>query len=138
MEYIDGCSLEARLHKKGPLYGRTALSLLKTLSEAMVHAHSKGVFHGDLSPKNILLRNEDPFQPIICDFGLSQKGTKEADISALLTIYSFVGAQNPFPINTENPTLHSLIRDCTAGLSETPYISKAKSKNHKFRFFGKS
>ena len=138
MEYIEGDSLEERLHKGGPLHSRDALSLLKTISEAMLYAHQKGIFHGDLSPKNILLKKNDPSQPVICDFGLSQKGTKEGDISALLKIFTLAGGPNPYPIKTANPTLASLIRDCKAGLSETPYISSPKNKKRLFGFFGKS
>lgn len=138
MEYIEGDSLEERLHKGGPLHSRDALSLLKTISEAILYAHQKGIFHGDLSPKNVLLKKNDPFHPVICDFGLSQKGTKEGDISALLKIFTLAGGPNPYPINKANPTLASLIRDCKAGLSETPFIPSPKKKNRLSGFFGKS
>ena len=138
MEYIEGSSLAENLHKNGTLHSRTALSLLKTLAEAMTYAHQKGICHGDLSPKNILLRKGDPLQPVICDFGLSQKGTKEGDITSLIEIFRVAGGQNPYPIKTENPTLNSLIRDCTAGLSETPYLPSKSKKKGIFRFFRKS
>jgi|TARA_B100001971_G_C18194462_1_gene540587 serine/threonine protein kinase len=138
MEYIEGDSLEERLHKGMPLHSRDALSLLKTISEAMLYVHQKGIVHGDLSPKNILLRKGNPLHPIICDFGLAQKGTKEGDISALLKIFTIAGGTNPYPIKKVYPTLTSLIRDCKAGLSEIPYISPPKNKKRLFGFFGKS
>ena len=54
MGFVDGESLADRL-KDGPLPPREAVTLLKTIAEAIAYAHEKGIVHRDLKPGNILL-----------------------------------------------------------------------------------
>jgi serine/threonine protein kinase len=54
MEYVEGGSLDDRLGTPWP--GRDAAALLRSLAEAVQHAHEQGVIHRDLKPANILLQ----------------------------------------------------------------------------------
>jgi serine/threonine protein kinase len=46
---------------------KLAIKLVRGIAEGLRHAHSKGVFHRDLKPQNILLSND--FEPKITDWG---------------------------------------------------------------------
>ncbi|CAJ1435489.1 unnamed protein product [Effrenium voratum] len=47
----------------------TALSLLHNLLLGLQHIHSKGVFHRDVKPENILVTDE---RAVLCDFGVAE------------------------------------------------------------------
>jgi WD40 repeat protein/predicted Ser/Thr protein kinase len=69
MEFIKGVPLDdyARLH------GLTApqrLELLARVSDAVQHAHERGVIHRDLKPGNILV--DETGQPKVLDFGVAR------------------------------------------------------------------
>jgi len=73
MEYLEGQSLAELLRKGGKLPAIRALNMMLELTEAMEHAHSKGVLHRDLKPGNIIvstLHNLDNVK--IVDFGLAK------------------------------------------------------------------
>src|SRR5262249_38737464 len=52
MEWLEGSSLEERL-AHGPLSLRETVTLGRRLSEALAHAHGRGVLHRDIKPSNI-------------------------------------------------------------------------------------
>jgi tRNA A-37 threonylcarbamoyl transferase component Bud32 len=72
MEHIGGGTLRERLRAQstGP---RRALALPEVLSlgrrllAALAYVHERGVVHGDLTPRNVLLRS--PGDPVLVDFG---------------------------------------------------------------------
>jgi serine/threonine-protein kinase len=69
MEYLAGGSLATRL-RAGPLPIRTAAEMIKSLAQAVGHAHEQGVLHRDLKPANVLLTAEGA--PRVADFGLAK------------------------------------------------------------------
>ena len=87
MELVRGGTL-SRFLRDGPLSMDVVTRLLILLTEAVVHAHSRGVIHRDLKPSNILLAQtentahakEQPclLNPKIVDFGLAKRsGSQE-------------------------------------------------------------
>jgi serine/threonine protein kinase len=70
MEYLEQGSLEDHLDRHGPMPLEEAVEMATDLAIGLVHAHSKGVFHCDLKPANILLDNDD--KPRLADFGQSR------------------------------------------------------------------
>ncbi len=76
LEYCAGGSLAAHLDGT-PAPARPAAELLRTLAQAIQHAHEKGVIHRDLKPSNVLLqqtnRPDAPSIPKIGDFGLAKR-----------------------------------------------------------------
>jgi anti-anti-sigma factor len=78
-EFVEARTLRHLLnqHPNRPLPFYTALNIAAAITAALEYAHAKGVIHGDLKPKNVLLAN----QPRISDFGL---GRLESGKSPLL------------------------------------------------------
>jgi WD40 repeat protein len=76
--YCNGPTLAAWLfRRREPAPSRLAAQIILYLSEAVQHAHSRGVLHRDLKPSNILLEPvETPqfpgfaYAPKVTDFGL--------------------------------------------------------------------
>lgn len=70
MDLIEGQTL-AQLIRDQPLASRLSAQLLKTIAEAVAHAHSRGTLHRDIKPSNILL--DQAGHPRITDFGLATR-----------------------------------------------------------------
>jgi eukaryotic-like serine/threonine-protein kinase len=81
MEYVRDGNLEQRL-STGLIPPPEVAQILRSLAEAMHHAHSCGVVHRDLKPANVLLRRkplgssgeagEESLEPLVSDFGLAK------------------------------------------------------------------
>src|SRR5262249_40621380 len=77
MEYVADGNLAQRL-ARGLIPPREAAEMLRTLAEAMHHAHTCGVVHRDLKPANVLLRHkpaeseEGRLEALVSDFGLAK------------------------------------------------------------------
>jgi serine/threonine-protein kinase len=69
MPYVAGETLRARLDRAGPLPVRDALLVARDLTDALAHAHSRGVVHRDVKPANILLGDEGAY---LMDFGFAR------------------------------------------------------------------
>ena len=78
LEFVEGRSF-AELAHAGPLPARRAAQYLKTIAEALEHAHQRGVLHRDLKPSNILLDVFD--QPRVTDFGLARLMHSDLDLT---------------------------------------------------------
>ncbi|MBL7523789.1 serine/threonine protein kinase, partial [Frankia sp. CNm7] len=68
-EYIEGPTLEARIHTRGPLSVSELEWLATAVATALRAIHAAGVVHRDLKPSNILL---SPFGARVIDFGISR------------------------------------------------------------------
>ena len=82
MQYIEGKDLEHHLSeararageaKKSLFDIRTVVKIARVLFEALEHAHSKGVIHGDIKPSNIILAKDKT--PYISDLGIARLKT---------------------------------------------------------------
>jgi serine/threonine-protein kinase len=70
MRYINGGTLADLIEKHGRLAPHVALRYLTEIGEALDYAHSLGIIHRDIKPKNVLL--DQPGNPFIADFGLAK------------------------------------------------------------------
>ncbi|HZJ14227.1 MAG TPA: serine/threonine-protein kinase, partial [Chthoniobacteraceae bacterium] len=69
MDFVAGGNLAA-LVREQPLPARQAADTVRTIAEAVQHAHDHGVLHRDLKPSNILLDPESG--PRVTDFGIAR------------------------------------------------------------------
>ena len=83
MEYVEGQSLAALLHK-GRLSVGYALRLGSEIAEALEVAHETGIIHRNLKPSNIMLTSESHAK--LLDFGLARTVTEEAGDSQKETL----------------------------------------------------
>ena len=80
-EYIEGAiDGEAWLEKEGQLQVKTALPVALQIAQGLQIAHQAGIFHLDLKPANLLLKQTEKGIVVkIIDFGLSQVATSLRD-----------------------------------------------------------
>ncbi len=71
MDFIDGPGLDKRL-KQGPMSADDLLTVCRRVAEGLQAAHARNIVHRDLSPDNIILRDGDPAQAVIIDFGIAK------------------------------------------------------------------
>ena len=71
MDYVDGPGLDRKL-KDGGMSAEDLLIVARRVAEGLVAAHRKNIVHRDLSPDNIILRDGDPNDAVIIDFGIAK------------------------------------------------------------------
>jgi serine/threonine protein kinase len=74
LEYLQGQTVEALLHKAGPLEVELALDIARQALSAIAYAHRHNVVHRDLKPENIFLTKPagERLQVKILDYGLAK------------------------------------------------------------------
>ena len=78
MDFVDGPGLDQKL-KQGPMSAEDLLTVCRRVTEGLQAAHVRGIVHRDLSPDNIILRNGDPAQAVIIDFGIAKDANPGAE-----------------------------------------------------------
>jgi eukaryotic-like serine/threonine-protein kinase len=71
MEWVSGCDLAEEI-ARGAMSLEAALTLCTTIAEALGEAHSKGIVHRDIKPKNVMLAAGDVRNPRLTDFGIAR------------------------------------------------------------------
>ena len=71
MEYIDGCSLQQKIDRSGPLDVKSILRIGMQTAAGLAAAHRQGLVHRDIKPSNILLENGVE-RVKLSDFGLAR------------------------------------------------------------------
>ncbi|MGB5623804.1 MAG: HDOD domain-containing protein [Gammaproteobacteria bacterium] len=82
-EYVEGETLTQVLKARGPYSVEDAVPLFSSILKALATAHTADVLHLDLSPRNILIDQDNT--PRVMDFGLSRFATAPAAGSELAT-----------------------------------------------------
>jgi tetratricopeptide (TPR) repeat protein/tRNA A-37 threonylcarbamoyl transferase component Bud32 len=74
MPFVEGESLRQRLAREGALPVQEATRLLAEITDALAHAHRRGVVHRDIKPDNVMLSER---HALVTDFGVA-KAVSEA------------------------------------------------------------
>jgi serine/threonine protein kinase/tetratricopeptide (TPR) repeat protein len=74
MELIEGRTLRSMLYD-GPLDPKRIVEIGAQLAEALDAAHSRGVFHGDIKPENIVVQADGRAK--LLDFGVARHGVED-------------------------------------------------------------
>src|SRR5215475_10988760 len=80
LELVEGDTLADRI-KRGPIPVDEALSIAKSICEALEAAHEKGIVHRDLKPANIKITTDGKVK--VLDFGLAKAFESEPATAAL-------------------------------------------------------
>jgi serine/threonine protein kinase/Flp pilus assembly protein TadD len=93
MELVEGETLEAKVHREGPMPLALALEVIEQAARALAAAEKCGVVHRDIKPSNIMLES-DPSGALIVkviDYGIAKVVGAEADRGAEKTQPGFIG-----------------------------------------------
>ncbi len=69
MEYVDGQRIDAWCRDRG-VGLKQRIGLIRTLCDAVHHAHRNLIIHRDLKPENVLV--SDDGRPVLLDFGIAK------------------------------------------------------------------
>jgi serine/threonine-protein kinase len=85
MEYIEGTDLHRAVARDGVMSPSEALDAMIQTTDALAHAHQRGIVHRDIKPSNLLLRSDGVVK--VSDMGLARIGYSgdEADSPKRLT-----------------------------------------------------
>jgi serine/threonine protein kinase/Tfp pilus assembly protein PilF len=87
MEFVEGETLEAQVHRDGPLNVSSALDIAEQVCRALIAAESHGLVHRDLKPSNLMvvpheLSGTDSLLIKVIDFGLAKAVVAREDQSS--------------------------------------------------------
>lgn len=71
LECIPGDDLATWIAAHGPMPLDLAVTCTTRILEVVAYCHGEFVIHRDIKPGNVMLRNADPADPVVVDFGLS-------------------------------------------------------------------
>lgn len=75
MEYFNAATLAEKIKKQGPLPIKEALGIAACICSGLEYAHSKGLIHRDVKPRNILINDKGNVR--IIDFGIAKNISTE-------------------------------------------------------------
>jgi serine/threonine protein kinase len=78
MEYIQGETLFDFVQSQSAVELETAAQICRRLCSVLAIAHRIPILHRDLKPDNIIVRNNDPMDIILVDFGLAYESTSSS------------------------------------------------------------
>jgi serine/threonine protein kinase len=99
MEYLEGKDLDEVVRTNGPMPPHMAVDYILQACEAFAEAHSLGMIHRDIKPKNLFLAQTVDGRPLVkvLDFGLAKTIGAMGDISLTATSAVFGSPQYMSP-----------------------------------------
>lgn len=79
MDLLEGRTLSDAIEKEGKLDPLLCVEIFIQVSDALAHAHEKGILHRDIKPSNIMLLDERPgnVNVKVLDFGIAKIDNKD-------------------------------------------------------------
>lgn len=94
MDYIDGESLAERIERtRKPLTESQTMDVLTQVLDALREVHSKGIWHLDIKPANIMMDSQGVVKLI--DFGASKQGDIEQGGAARTSVIAYTMGYAP-------------------------------------------
>jgi tetratricopeptide (TPR) repeat protein/tRNA A-37 threonylcarbamoyl transferase component Bud32 len=78
MPFIEGESLRDRLTRQGDLPVAEAVRILAEVTDALAHAHGRGVVHRDMKPDNVMITGR---HALVMDFGVAKAVSEAGGLS---------------------------------------------------------
>lgn len=128
MEFMDSSLDKYMLKNNSKLSFQDRVKLGLQILRAFSYIHSKNIFHRDISPKNILLKEYDDVAVVkIADFGL----VKIVDSELTSANTDFKGYYNDPSLVTEGFNSYSILHETYALTRILYYVLTGKSKTEK-------
>jgi YVTN family beta-propeller protein len=81
MRYVPG-DLSTLIERDGALEAERAVRIVEQVAAALDAAHSRGLIHGDIKPRHVLLGDEPAEHASLTDFGVTGRGVSSFDYVA--------------------------------------------------------
>ncbi len=91
MELLDGVDLTKYCRKNNLLPIRDVVTIVSSVADALDYAHSRGVFHGDLKPANIMALKSRYVK--VTDFGIARVVTSKTPTGAVPGTSSYMSPE---------------------------------------------
>jgi serine/threonine protein kinase len=91
-QLIDGLPL-SKLRAAHTLDLRAAVAIVRDLSDALRHAHDRGICHRDIKPANVIVDRHGV--PYLTDFGLARRVDLDSDLTGEGTVLGTPGYMSP-------------------------------------------
>jgi len=101
LEWVEGGSLSERLRDR-LLPPRDAAHLIAQLARAVQHCHERDIVHGDLTPRNILFRDDGT--PAVTDFGFARRMNDPENREASASLQATPAYAAPEQLTGDEPT----------------------------------
>lgn len=116
MSYVEGPTLHQTLHHNGALEAEHVAWIAQRILNILLYLHERNVYHGDLSPKNIIIQPEH-HTVVLIDYGLAMvKPAADTENKGYRMYYSAPEQENKAPL-TPQCDLYSLGMTMIAALT---------------------
>lgn len=130
-EFVRGSTLEQEINQRGSINQSEAINCCLKLLSAVSFLHSHNVINRDLSPDNIMLRNNNISEPVIIDLGTAKKGYTQISLGTRIYGKPFIAPEvqsGGYCFNSDLYSIAAILLAMLAGTTKIERFFKASSK----------